>query len=133
MSWYCFSQNNSGGQFHIDSVSGIAGHVIIEADSAEEANEKALDIGLYWDGCAKEIDCECCGDRWYPVDEFEKSDNGAPMVYHKTPYEYALADMFNSGVAVHFKDGQIRFFDNCSGKLSFVGNCARLDKEGLKW
>jgi hypothetical protein len=40
--FYCFRQNNSGGEF--------IGNVVIniEADSAEEANEIALDNGIYW-------------------------------------------------------------------------------------
>jgi hypothetical protein len=59
--FYCFRQNNSGGQFIGDVV------INIEADSAEEANEIALDNGIYFDGVEEDKDCECCGDRWYRV------------------------------------------------------------------
>ena len=34
-----------------------------------EANTKACDIGIYFDGVANGADCECCGDRWRESDE----------------------------------------------------------------
>lgn len=61
--FYTYSQNNSGGGFDIDEHVTIT--VIIEADSADEADAKAEEIGIYFDGCDSEIDCPCCGDRWY--------------------------------------------------------------------
>lgn len=64
---YLFSQNNSGGYFVIDDK--LCPRVYIKAVSAEEANKKAEEIGIYFDGVAKDIDCPCCGDRWYPVSE----------------------------------------------------------------
>lgn len=62
-----FSQNNSGGSFVIDVMSGIGHHVIIEAVDVDHANSIAESIGIYFDGCANGIDCDCCGDRWYPA------------------------------------------------------------------
>ena len=60
--FYTFDQNNSGGQFIGPN------YIIIEADSAEEANTIAQEsAGVYFNGCEDGIDCECCGDRWYPV------------------------------------------------------------------
>ena len=56
-----FRQNNSGGIFIQPAI-----NVIIEADSAEDANTRAVDFGLYFDGCSDGRDCSCCGDRWYP-------------------------------------------------------------------
>ena len=63
MPFYEFSQNNSGGTFTVDD--DLCGRLIIEADSPEDAISKAEDLGCYWDGVAKGIDCPCCGDRWY--------------------------------------------------------------------
>lgn len=48
--FYEFRQNNSGGVFEIDESRGISLHVIVEADTAEEANERAQRIGLYFNG-----------------------------------------------------------------------------------
>ena len=49
--FYLFDQNNSGGNFHHDSSNGIGYRVIIEADSADQANEIAENIGIYFNGC----------------------------------------------------------------------------------
>ena len=61
--FYTFSQNNSGGSFDIDHM--LAHFVIIEADTAEEANTIAESVGIYFNGCDEGMDCDCCGDRWY--------------------------------------------------------------------
>jgi hypothetical protein len=59
--FYTYDQNNSGGGFDYDDEAGISCYVIVEADSADEADDRARTIGLYFDGYG---DCECCGDRW---------------------------------------------------------------------
>ena len=64
---YLFHQNNSGGVFVIDDK--LCPRVYIKAVSAEEANKKAEEIGIYFNGVINDIDCPCCGDRWYPVSE----------------------------------------------------------------
>lgn len=63
--FYYYNQNNSGGSFEHDPIAGLGYRVAIEALSEEEANLKAESIGIYFDGVEKDIDCECCGDRWY--------------------------------------------------------------------
>ncbi len=65
--FYEFYQNNSDGHFLDDSVN--CRNVIIEADSADDANLRAKEIGLYFDGVlnGSVVDCICCGDRWYRV------------------------------------------------------------------
>lgn len=60
--FYEFSQNNSGGSFHVDG--RLCHRVFIEANSQDEADEIAESIGIYFDGVEKGIDCSCCGDRW---------------------------------------------------------------------
>ena len=63
MKFYEFSQNNSGGSFDVDSK--ICHRLFIEAESSKAANQIAEELGCYWDGVDKGMDCNCCGDRWY--------------------------------------------------------------------
>lgn len=63
--WFDYRQNNSGGGFYFDLDAGVSVNVLIEADSAREADSKAESIGIYFDGCDTGMDCDCCGDRWY--------------------------------------------------------------------
>lgn len=65
--FYEFNQNNSGGSFSVDN--NVTHRVLIEASSYEEALYLAESIGIYFDGCEEELDCPCCGDRWYRPDE----------------------------------------------------------------
>jgi hypothetical protein len=62
--FFFYDQNNTGGSFDVDE--NVAEYVIIEAFDVEHANQRAQEIGIYFDGCAKGLDCDCCGDRWYP-------------------------------------------------------------------
>lgn len=61
--FYLFVQNNSGGSFYIDDELGIGVNVAFEANSEEEAIERAKNV-IYFDGVSKGLDCPCCGDRW---------------------------------------------------------------------
>lgn len=67
MKFYEFPQNNTGGTW--DRILGYV--VIIEAENPEKANEKAEEIGIYFDGTKYGRDCPCCGDRWCEVDEYD--------------------------------------------------------------
>jgi hypothetical protein len=66
LKFYEYTQNNSGGRFEVDKK--ICHRVIIQAHNEEEARQKALELGIYFDGCSNGYDCSCCGDRWsdYP-------------------------------------------------------------------
>jgi hypothetical protein len=94
--FFTFSQNNSFGTFDVDD--NVDHYVIIEAESADEANHIAESIGIYFDGVEKGIDCECCGDRWYPVynEGVEK-----PEIYGNTPSEYTYQYI------IYYKNGTI--------------------------
>jgi hypothetical protein len=105
--FYHFSQNNSGGSFIEDEILGLSNAVIIEADSATEANDIAINKGIYFDGCSDGVDCDCCGDRWYPVDEGEGKDE--PMMFGKPAKEY-LDDWFCEYGYIHYKNGVIEKF-----------------------
>lgn len=75
-----FSQNNSGGRFDVDDKGGIAEYVIVEAGSADEANDRAEGLGLYFNGTDDGgPDCPCCGDRWCRVSESDGASE--PMIY----------------------------------------------------
>jgi hypothetical protein len=65
MNFYKFSQNNSGGSFDTDE--NLCQAIYIEAESEEQANQKALELGIYFNGVEEGIDCDCCGDRWCPA------------------------------------------------------------------
>ncbi len=67
LKWFEFSQNNSGGNFDIDDK--LCHKLYIQAYNASEAVDKALAMGVYFDGCSMGMDCGCCGDRWYETDE----------------------------------------------------------------
>lgn len=73
--FYHFSQNNSGGEYL--NVFGEHHHVVVQAESAEQANEifESLGEDFYFDGVEKEMDCECCGDRWYRVEDCDGKDS----------------------------------------------------------
>lgn len=96
--FYHFRQNNFGGSFKIDD--DVAINVIIEATSAKQANGKAQEIGIYFDGCDTGKDCECCGDRWHRVDESDATL--APMIHKKHhPEEYTDRSYKPGSVVCH--------------------------------
>jgi len=100
--FYTYSQNNSGGGFDEDS--DVTQYVIIEANSSSEANNKALEIGIYFDGCDNNIDCGCCGDRWYEVDGDDGRDK--PMIHSKSVFDYCDTFKWTNQLAiVHYLDG----------------------------
>lgn len=106
--FYYFSQNNSGGSFHMDDLAGIGECVIIEATSAKHANSRAEEIGLYFNGCESGQDCSCCGDRW----DAAYSDEGdeVPSIYG-SPIEEKEAGMFREKVYVHYLNGSFKRHD----------------------
>lgn len=106
--FYHYSQNNSGGSFVFDKFLGITRHVIIEADSAAEADARGEEIGLYFDGAG---DCPCCGYRWDGAWEGDGDDE--PQVYGTHPSQ--LEEVYKwmkpgYEVAVHYKDGRVEWF-----------------------
>lgn len=100
MQFYTFKQNNSGGSFDEDERAGIGYAVCIEAQSAAEANDRALAIGLYFDGSDSGADCPCCGDRWYPAYEDEAEQR--PSIYGRP-----LSGGWGHASYIHYADGRI--------------------------
>ena len=107
--FYTYIQNNSGGRFVQDLDRGIAHYVIVEARTPEEANFRATQIGLYFDGCERGKDCYCCGDRWTEQDGGRVEGEIVPTIYG-TPYdEYvSMTRWMRSDVVIHFLDGTRR-------------------------
>lgn len=109
--FYTYVQNNSRGSLHTRT-GAISVYVIVEADSFEEADARARDIGLYFDGVESGEDCSCCGNRWHSVEWGEA--NETPMVYGRPVDEPMPEDTIKwvEGAQgyIHFKDGTVRSF-----------------------
>ena len=103
--FYTFSQNNSGGSFVNSDLEGISEYVIIEALNAENANNRAEEIGIYFDGCDDGRDCDCCGDRWYSTDNNDGEE--VPSIYGK-PLENMEKSGYRNNCFVHYLDGTFK-------------------------
>lgn len=100
--FYRFRQNNSGGSFDVDDERGIGVYVWVEACDIVHARSRAEGIGIYFDGVADGVDCECCGDRWSaPWD-----DEGMPSCKINEEYDFDWCDT----VYLHRLDGSIERF-----------------------
>lgn len=101
--FYCYNQNNSGGKFK-----SPAKYVIIEAISPGDADRRAQEIGLYFNGVEDEIDCSCCGDRW---DQTYEKGSEEPEIYDMSIEKYLEGNKPN----LHKEDGVktifIKYFD----------------------
>lgn len=111
--FYQFRQNNSGGSFDFDAGRGISVYVVIEADSAADANLRAELIGIYFDD-NYDIDCECCGARWTEIWRDEAGDE-LPTVYSevidggwKPTFGKWMGD--NPEGYIHYKNGLVKPF-----------------------
>lgn len=103
MPFFHYRQNNSGGKFVRDN--DVDKHVIIEADDAWRADERARDIGIYFDGVYRGLDCDCCGDRWRESDAY--GGTPTPQIYGET-IELALLPLQRrdyQNMVIHFADG----------------------------
>ena len=99
--FYLYNQNNSGGSFTQNG--DLAHRVVIEAPSIGMANDKAEEIGIYFDGVESGYDCACCGDRWHSPDELSDHDKQDMLAYVQ-----GLADRYgwtSPDCIVHYLDG----------------------------
>lgn len=90
MKFYHFRQNNTYGRWSEDD--RVARNVYIQARTAKEANKKAKEIGIYFNGCEDGIDCDCCGDRWCEVHEESTYHKGLKDFYVPFVAYYANGD-----------------------------------------
>lgn len=111
MAFHTFSQNNSGGTWKLGDL--ITYYVIVEADSAQEANNRAQDLGIYFYGVDAGIDCECCGDRWSPAYDNGDAD---PNIFGTAPEEFHDWNAKDTEVycRIFYKDGLIKEYRNQS-------------------
>jgi hypothetical protein len=97
--FYEFNQINSGGWYQ--SNENVDELVIIEANSSDEANQIAENIGIYFNGVEKDIDCGCCGDRWYPC------YSGDEVIIDGNIIEnYVKEKLYKRNTIIHFKNGE---------------------------
>lgn len=113
--WYEFDQNNSGGSFTTNDK--LCHRVWIEASTKNEAISKALDLGIYFDGCSIGNDCSCCGDRWHePYGEatyYPYNYDKKESLIFVTPEEHAqyVANKFSwttPDVRLFYKNGKVK-------------------------
>ena len=113
MAWFEFSQNNSGGSFTIRPEYGIGPVVWIEANDAEDACERAQNIGIYFNGVEDGMDCECCGDRWHrPWDsgeEYPAVDSRWDFGWHKEVYFHPQDGKFVSANKNNYQEVLTQF------------------------
>jgi hypothetical protein len=100
--FFTFNQNNSGGVFHEDD--NVDNYVIIEADNFTEANERAEGVGIYFHGCSKGLDCDCCGDRWSKMWHGDEGDK-VPSIWGEP-----LEDTDRAWI-VHYKNGIVEKYE----------------------
>lgn len=77
--FYLYRQNNTEGHYIENNIIGKC--VIIEENDIEEANIKAVSIGIYFNGVCKGVDCSCCGDRWLSEPEEYNSIDEIKNIY----------------------------------------------------
>tara|TARA_R110000868_G_scaffold74313_1_gene214838 strand:+ start:896 stop:1228 length:333 start_codon:yes stop_codon:yes gene_type:complete len=106
MNFYMWRQNNTGGSFITDG--DLSRFVVIEAESYEKAEEKALNLGVYYNGVDSERDCSCCGDRWYEGDMvIPFADKNIEDYLQREEDEYPCRDTMT---ILHLADGSKKTF-----------------------
>lgn len=111
--FYTYNQNNSGGSFDFQK-DAISHYVIIEADSAAEADFRAVQVGVYFDSS---MDCPCCGDRW--SEAWSDDGTATPQVYGKDVSsgviekgQFGMKWMGDNPEGyIHYKDGRVQEID----------------------
>jgi hypothetical protein len=107
MNFYQWRQNNTGGSFITDG--DLSRFVVIEAEDYAQAEEKALNLGIYYNGVDSERDCACCGDRWYEGDLVELEDSDTIEDYlQRNEDEYSWRDTMT---ILHLADGSKKTFE----------------------
>lgn len=101
MKFYKYTQNNSGGTFRVNDQVTI--DVLIEAPDQTRANAIAETIGIYFDGCDQDIDCSCCGDRWYRTSNNDTVERDKIEEYNK--YSAGWVENGKPWRYIYFADG----------------------------
>ena len=85
MAFFYYRQNNPGGKTYNNHI--VGSWVIVEHIDAEWANDFVQECtggAVYFNGCSNNIDCKCCGDRWWRVNKAgfygEDEDGKEPLL-----------------------------------------------------
>lgn len=101
------NQNNSGGYFVENEENGICSYIIIEAETADEAENKLRELGEKVDGFWNY--CSCCGERWYV--DFDEDEGKEEPCYYEDPVTSVVESFFTTYVYVHYYDGTFKKID----------------------
>lgn len=128
--FYHYGQNNSGGSHIVNNK--VAKNVYIEAENVEQANEIALSIGIYFDGCSKGMDCSCCGDRWHaPYSAIETPKEFIEELQSAYRYAYSFKDEKDVFAIIYMQHG-VRYTIRKSGVYrSYEGKEIYMDKNNF--
>lgn len=107
--WFLFRQNNSGGFFHTDA--NVCRQVYIQAETPDQANARAEELGIYFGGVASGLDCECCGNRWSRVDEYDRVTFGEHVtsIIEQIKHDAAAESTYwwtDPGAILHYANGE---------------------------
>ncbi|MCG8926625.1 hypothetical protein [Lentzea sp. CC55] len=110
MQFYEFRQCNVRGRFVYDSERGITKHVVIEAATAKEANNRAREIGLDFDD-----EDACCGRRWVLAEDHDGSggydepivEDGCMPARELVP-DASDDELRGAHVFVHYANGRVQ-------------------------
>lgn len=113
MSFYTYNQNNSQGVFDFDPEHGISHYVIVEANSARQADALFSAIrDTYNEGPY----CSCCGERWPSMDVPWRDEEGdeVPSIYSEPAEKYNEffdwrpgTGMYERPYFIHYLNGSI--------------------------
>ena len=110
LKWFEFRQNNSGGVFVADK--NLSVHVYIEATTPAAANQRAQELGIYFDGFG---DCPCCGNRWCEVWEGDEGESFEELGFYawkqQKIFPWGLTETYDkdAGAVFHFADGRVMY------------------------
>lgn len=108
MHFYQWDQNNSGGSFDVNDK--LCHRVVIEADTYKEAEKKALDMGIYYNGVILGLDCGCCGDRWDSGYEVNLTHGKFKTIEKKLQWQADEYGWTNPDIRLFYKDGSVKEF-----------------------
>jgi hypothetical protein len=112
--FYEFEQNNPGGRLDVDDI--LCHRIFIEAESYDEANKIAEDLGIYFDGVEEGMDCECCGDRWCPA--YSTIDKPIEEYVRNISIKYPFLDVSGKPESrIFYKSGKVLTFEGGTGNL----------------
>jgi hypothetical protein len=114
--FYLYRQNNSGGHHYKDDA--VCEFVIVEANGNDDADRRAENIGIYFDGVDLNRDDDDWGDRWHRADSYDVSPE--PMLFEQNPLmegfvfpKYAKGNDYKGVFCrIYYKDGRITDISN---------------------